>query len=101
MLVFTYGTLRKGQHNHHFLKGQTFQGEDALTGTLTMKWGLPFLNLTGDTKVDGEVYDVSEDRMETLDWLEGTARGLYRRETVNLDSGRDAIVYVEGTYNRG
>jgi gamma-glutamylaminecyclotransferase len=101
MLVFTYGTLRKGYHNHHFLKGQTFIGPDALTGTVTEKWGLPFLNLTGDTKVEGEVYDVTPDRMETIDWLEGIDRGLYKKETVTLHSGQEAVVYVEGTYKRG
>ena len=102
MLVFTYGTLRRGQRNHQFMRGMQFEGEDSLNGSLTHRWGIPFLNLT-DTppKVAGEVFAITPDRLTTLDWLEGTNQGLYERKQVTLDSGRIAWVYVEGPYARG
>ena len=87
-LLFVYGTLKHGGHNHHFMVGQTFVG-DAHTApgyTLFDLGGYPGLVAEPDDTlgVGGEVWSVDDGCLSGLDILEGTAEGLYRRGPVPL-----------------
>lgn len=90
MLVFVYGTLKRGGSNHRYMAGQTFVGE-ARTGPgyrLYSLDGFPGMVMQADDRegVRGEVWSVDSACLERLDELEGTAEGLYRREPVPLQA---------------
>ncbi|MCF6136346.1 gamma-glutamylcyclotransferase family protein [Pseudalkalibacillus berkeleyi] len=85
-LVFVYGTLRKGESNHHLLAGTNCVNERAwINGTLyDTGQGYPALSLTPFGSVYGEVYEVDDKLISKLDQLEGyqfgRERNLYERE---------------------
>jgi gamma-glutamylaminecyclotransferase len=88
VLVFVYGTLKRGGSNHGFLRGQRFLGE-AITGPGYRLFSLGeypgMVYWEGDLgHVNGEVWAVDEECLAYLDVLEGVAEGLYRRERVTL-----------------
>ncbi|KAH7968443.1 putative gamma-glutamylcyclotransferase CG2811 [Rhipicephalus sanguineus] len=80
-LVFTYGTLKRGQPNHHILTNHK-NGAATLVGTartlkkwplvLVSSYEIPCLLPREDLghKVSGEVYAVDDRMLETLDCLE-------------------------------
>lgn len=95
--VFVYGTLKKGQPNHHILDspGCYFIGEASLP---TDQWEMynlgayPAITMaTGPCeKIRGEVYEVDEKTFNKLDWLEGYP-DLYDRawEVIEYDSPKE------------
>jgi gamma-glutamylcyclotransferase (GGCT)/AIG2-like uncharacterized protein YtfP len=92
-LVFVYGTLRRGQVNHHWLEGCGFEGEVTMTGLVLHDLG-PFpMAVPGDGVVHGELYRLEAMALSALDRLEGYPR-LYDRLPRPLDDGRWAWVYV-------
>jgi len=92
-LVFVYGTLKRGQSNHHWLSGARWQGEVALAGLVLHDLG-PFpMAVEGEGTVRGELYAVDAAGLARLDVLEGHPR-LYNRLIRPLPDGRQAWVYV-------
>lgn len=92
-LVFVYGTLRRGQSNHHWLSDARWLGEQELEGLLLHDLG-PFpMAVPGEGRVAGELYAVSPARLAQLDRLEGYPR-LYDRRRWPLADGRATWVYV-------
>jgi len=92
-LVFVYGTLKRGEKNHHWLEGASWQGEAELSGVLLHDLG-PFpMAVIGDGTAIGEVYAVEERGLARLDELEGYPR-LYDRHVLTLNDGRQAWVYL-------
>ena len=96
--LFAFGTLRRGEENHHFLAG-TF--ERWLPGTLrdyqrtTADHGFPAISPAPGDCVDGELFFISRDRfVETLhacDLLEDIIPGqlsgpFYRRTQVVIET---------------
>jgi len=87
--IFVYGTLRRGEKRHFILRGCRFLGEATVKGfvlyDLTDYPGM----VPGDMEVKGEVYEIPEELLKTLDVVEGTP-DLYSRETIEvcLESGR-------------
>lgn len=95
-LVFVYGTLRQGFHNHRFLQWTgheaTFIGDAVTVNRFNMiACGFPILlRPLGDgvnvedqmpaLQVVGEVYEVDDETLANLDRLEGVARGMYTRD---------------------
>lgn len=86
-LLFVYGTLKRGCHNHRQLAGQTLLGE-----TCTLP-GFRLVDLGGypgivtdpaGGKVEGEVWRVDQEALRRLDAFEGTDLGLYRRDRIAL-----------------
>lgn len=72
MLIFTYGTLKKGFHNHSVLgKAAVYIGHHTTKPCYTMyDLGFyPAISLLGNTAIVGEVYEVSD--LENIDRLEG------------------------------
>lgn len=89
-LLFVYGTLRRGEANHHLLADQRFVGT-AWTSRryrLTMCAGYPALTAVGEGEptesVPGEVWDVSASCLQILDEFEEVPH-LYIRQPVALE----------------
>ena len=92
-LVFVYGTLQRGEKNHHWLEGASWQGEAELPGVVLHDLG-PFpMAVIGAGLALGEVYAVEGSGLARLDELEGYPR-LYDRQVMELVDGRRAWVYL-------
>lgn len=87
MLLFVYGTLKRGGSNHPSLAGQRFVG-DARTmpgWTLYALDGYPGLVRDATAAgVAGELWDVDAATLARLDELEGVDEQLYAREPITL-----------------
>ena len=93
VFVFVYGTLKRGEKNHHWLDGASFQGEAELNGVVLHDLG-PFpMAVVGEGTAIGEVYAVEGSGLARLDELEGYPR-LYDRQVLILCDGRRAWVYL-------
>lgn len=83
--LFVYGTLKRGQANHRYLKGAEFIGEgESVEKFVMFDIGVPVV--TRDKKVasiKGELYRVSPEILKRCDKLEGHPR-YYRREKVKV-----------------
>ncbi len=80
--VFVYGSLKRGFHNHSRLMGSKFIGE-AHTEKASFQMhdlgGFPAVTLEGQSKIIGEVFEVTEKRaMISLDMLESHPRWYQR-----------------------
>jgi len=122
-LVFVYGSLKRGQSNHHWLTAASFQGEAQAPGLVLHDLG-PFpmaiaaapvppkatespsdtggrSGFEGDggmqrspmTPIAGEVYAVDGETLAQLDRFEGVPR-LYQRQRLQLLDGRRAWIYL-------
>lgn len=95
-MVFVYGSLKRGLHNHELLTrhGARFVGTDAVVGYSLFSLGsFPAAVPAKKGKVTGELYAVGTDGMAALDRLEGCP-GFYTRAEVETDNRVRAIVYV-------
>jgi gamma-glutamylcyclotransferase (GGCT)/AIG2-like uncharacterized protein YtfP len=90
-LLFVYGTLRRGEANHHELRGARFLGfvRTACRYDVVRVAGFPAL-LPGTCEVPGELYDVDEELVALLDVFEGET---YARRVVELADGKRAEAY--------
>ncbi|HYD84303.1 MAG TPA: gamma-glutamylcyclotransferase family protein [Opitutus sp.] len=88
ILLFIYGTLKRGCSNHRVLAGQTFLGE-ARTAPGYRLYDLGeypgMIAVSGDHQgVSGELWSVTPEILAQLDAFEGIPQGLYRRERIAL-----------------
>lgn len=94
--VFVYGTLLAGEWNHHRLKDSP-RVEEATTLPefhFACLGFFPALLAQGATAVKGEVYEVDDEVLASLDRLEGHPH-FYRRTTIKLaDNAEPAFAYV-------
>ncbi|MGX6445028.1 gamma-glutamylcyclotransferase [Neobacillus sp. K501] len=106
--VFVYGTLRRSEHNHHFMNGATLVAEQAWTEGILFDTGLgyPAVKKARDGKVYGELYLVSDEQLHTLDRLEGydeeNPHRLYDRDKqiIYYDTGKtEAYIYTFASHN--
>ena len=90
-LVFVYGSLKKGFHNHHILVdgGAKFIAKDSIKGRMHNLGRFPCV-VKGDDVIHGEVYSVNRATMARLDMLEGHPH-FYRRELAG--KGNDYWTY--------
>lgn len=81
--VFVYGTLRRGEPNHHLLDARMLlrAGRTEPRFTLVSLGAFPAMIDGGETAVVGEVYDVDAVTLAALDRLEGHPR-FYRRRPI-------------------
>jgi len=95
-LVLVYGTLKRGQPNHHQLGGSPCRGEARLAGLALFDLG-PFPMAVASAEADasllGELYALSAEQLAALDRFEGAPR-LYERQRHTLADGRAVWVYV-------
>ena len=73
--VFTYGTLKRGFHNHEVLGNSRFVAEAMTVKPFRLVhppgYSFPFLlDVEGGVQVTGELYVVDEETLKRLDWLE-------------------------------
>ncbi|RAK17156.1 gamma-glutamylcyclotransferase (GGCT)/AIG2-like uncharacterized protein YtfP [Anoxybacillus vitaminiphilus] len=101
--VFVYGTLRQHEPNHYLLKKAKCLARQCWTYGVLYDTGFRYPAMVSGTKqrVYGELYEVNEDQLKRLDWLEGyEGEGManeYDRiiQTVYTDSGTvQAYMYV-------
>jgi len=102
MLVFVYGTLKKGYSNHHVLGDSRFVGPATTNVHYKMlDAGFPVLMdpVDGDKayQVEGEVYEVDRTILADLDRLEGKGRMYDRvRKYVTLNGRAERVNYYVG-----
>lgn len=97
MRFFCYGTLKKGFRAHHMLSNALFLGEATTHPRYhlcNVSW---FPGMVEDESisggVQGELYEVTEDDLQSMDRYEG-APELFRRDEVELSDGTSAIAYL-------
>ena len=92
---FVYGTLRRGEPNHHLLDGCAFVGAGRTEPrfTLVSLGAFPALVAGGETAVRGEVYEVDVATLAALDRLEEHP-DFYQRRRIRLEGGEEVVVYV-------
>jgi gamma-glutamylcyclotransferase (GGCT)/AIG2-like uncharacterized protein YtfP len=95
MLLFVYGTLKRGERNHRLLAGQRFVGP-AVTAPGFRLFDLgpyPGMVRAAGGVVRGELFDVSEPCLVELDEFEGVPT-LFDRAVVELSDGTAAAAYL-------
>lgn len=92
--VLVYGTLRRGEHNHFYLKNQTYLGalQTPAIYTLYDTGPYPAAVANGNTALTAEIYAVDTSCFAQLDVLEDFPHS-YTREQVATPFGR-AWIYL-------
>ena len=92
--VFVYGTLKRGGHNHFLL--QATKGYPATAPQIDLYAGphYPYA-VRGRGQAVGEVYEVNEAILKTLDDLEGHPHNYHRELTsVNFIGGKAVKAWI-------
>ena len=91
--VFVYGTLMNGEDNHHFLENSTCLGKAAIEGYDMYNVGgfYPAI-IPGNARIIGELYEVHENDMASIDMLEGEG-SLYIRKCEITTGNEMAYIY--------
>lgn len=88
LLIFVYGTLKRGGSNHHFMAGQRFVAEARTAPGFVLYTLDGYPGMVADAAdrsgVTGEIWAVNPPGLAALDELEGIAEGLYHRVLVPL-----------------
>lgn len=94
LLLFVYGTLMRGEANAAWLDGARFLSvaQTPPAFTLVNLGPYPGLLANGTTCVGGEVYDVPDHLVPTLDAFEDHPT-VYLRGSLALDCGQHAFAY--------
>ena len=94
MLLFVYGTLRRGEANHAQLRDARFVATARTEPQyeLVDLGGYPALLEDGDTAIVGEIYEVDANKLERLDVFEDVP-SLYERKSIRI-ADAEAEVYV-------
>ncbi len=97
-LVFVYGTLRRGEANHHLLRGAEFRGVHVTRpGYRMLHLGTyPGVVAGGSIAIEGEVYRVDRKGFAHLDRLEAYPK-LYTRKLIPTPWGRAWIYLYRGS----
>ncbi|MCG8025700.1 MAG: gamma-glutamylcyclotransferase [Candidatus Thiodiazotropha endolucinida] len=99
-LVFVYGTLRRGETNHHLLHGAQFCGEHMTRPHYRMLHlgTYPGVVKGGSTAIHGEIYRVNRKQFIQLDRLEAYP-ALYNRKLIPTRWGKAWIYLYRGNRN--
>ena len=81
--LFVYGTLKRGGSRHWIIENLPFLGRAKAKGFVLYDLGPYPAMVPGAGLVYGEVYEVSEEALKALDWVEGVPI-LYRRELIDV-----------------
>jgi gamma-glutamylaminecyclotransferase len=101
--VFVYGTLKRGERNHHRMAGARFVGpavtrDAAFTlieqaSVSTPGRTTPSVSPDGAHRIAGEIYEVDDTLLAALDDFERVGLD-YERRTVALADGHSASIYL-------
>lgn len=101
--VFVYGTLKRGERNHHHLDGARFVGaavtRDAAYRLLDYPYAsspgriAPSAEAGGVHRIAGELYEVDDAHLARLDLLERIGLD-YERAVTALAGGQSAFIYL-------
>lgn len=99
-LVFVYGSLLDGLHNNPVLRDSPLLMEWTTKPeyTLTDQGAFPAVVEGGTTAIKGELYAVSQDVWESIEYLEGYPH-YYGRITLETPCG-DAVMYTLDSTDR-
>jgi gamma-glutamylcyclotransferase (GGCT)/AIG2-like uncharacterized protein YtfP len=101
--LFIYGTLKRGQSRADFLDGQNFIGEAQTTQHYRLFRCGAFPSLVEASRndvdlpgisVEGELWEVDDDCLQMLDWIEAVNSGLFKRVMIGMIDGSEAEVYL-------
>ncbi len=94
-LIFVYGTLLRGEHNHHVLGWARFvrPAQTRQEFDLFNLGHYPAMVANGATAVKGELYAVDEEILSRLDRLERHPE-FYKRITIQLADTTHAETYL-------
>lgn len=94
MKVFVYGTLKKGYRNNVWLtyNGAKYIKQDSIKGTMYSLGSFPVVDIKGNGKVVGEVYEIDKECERSLDLLENYP-SLYDKTVTTTVDGVTALVY--------
>lgn len=96
MLIFVYGTLKKGFSNNTLLKTSKFIKKYTLTGKYQMinvNNAFPAVILSKNiNKIKGEIWDVNQETLDDIDALEGVPY-LYNRRHFRY-AGMNCWIYI-------
>jgi len=105
-LVFIYGSLLPGEPNHGFLEGARFVRKGRTQRGVGLVKAGPYPSLTfaerargerratlADAHVSGEIYDVDDALLASLDEFEGHP-DLYRRSELVLEDGTTVMAWA-------
>ena len=98
--VFVYGTLMNGETNHHYLENSKFSGMATIEGyEMYSMGGYPAI-IDGNSLIMGELYQVPNTDMPSIDMLEGEGSLYIKRcETVTDSKGKSSFAFIY-IYNR-
>ena len=103
--VFVYGSLKKGHGNHRLLEGAKSLGRCFIEGRYRMLslGGFPGLvqsDKLESMKIVGEVYQIGEDQLRSLDFLEGHPK-FYERQKVQTPWKNAWCYFLPESYLEG
>ena len=95
-ILFVYGTLMKEMRNHVYLEKAQFLGEAATEPSfeLLSNGSIPAMK-EGKEVVKGELYEVDDETLKSLDVLEEIDSKLYDKREIEV-GGKKAIAYLGG-----
>ena len=92
--VFVYGTLMTGECNHGYLKNSLYLGPAALEGHVMYNVGWYPAIVSGEGIVIGEVYDVPNEDMPSIDKLEGEGELYCKKcEMVSVNGKKEFVLF--------
>ena len=91
-LLFVYGSLKRGQSNHHELGSAAFVGEARTVSQFALRVldGFPLL-VAGTHSIRGELFLLPSARLPALDEFEGE---LYERREITLADRSCVLTYM-------
>ena len=95
-LVFTYGTLMKGERNHYLLLDEDFVSDATCKGFKIFNLGTYPGIVAGNGTICGELYSVDDETLKRLDSLEEEG-ALYIRNKIVINTPQqefEAFVYI-------
>jgi gamma-glutamylaminecyclotransferase len=93
--VAVYGTLRQGFGNHRLLENSKFLGKTKTDAIFSMHGHVvPWISNGGSTQITVEVYEIDEQTLQSLDWLEGYP-SYYDRQIINTEFGEAWIYFID------
>src|SRR4051812_12606836 len=103
MVLFVYGTLKRGDCRHHLLAAQRFLGQ-AKTRPVYRMFNVgefpALIHSAGGLAIEGELWEVDDACIAVLDREEGFDINLFLRQPVELAPPHDTVQAVAYFYQR-